>query len=399
MGLCTLCRTGAVVSLVDFGLQPLCNRYLATSVEAEYTHPLVLGQCKTCGLIQIMDPVPASELCPQYDWIVYREPEGHLDTLTEIISNLPGITHKSAICGVSRVDNSLLNRLVERGFQHVWRIEPERDLVVRESLHGTETIQARFDPQAATEIANLRGRPDIVVSRYIVEHAQDILKFLSALKALVSPHGYIVLEVPDCQRPMEKGDYSLVWEEHALYFTQRTFRHSLALGGFSLAHCESYYYPLQNALVGIGGPQRERTPYFPSQRDLEDEKERAQAWARGLTSKRDSLRRFLHEHRTRGNTALYGSGQLGCAFINLLELKKYIDIVVDDNAKKHGLFMPGSRLPICASSALLGEGISLCLMSVRPEIQEKVIRNHRVFLEQGGAFFSIFPDGPNPLPL
>ena len=399
MDLCLLCETEAVVGLIDFGLQPVCNRYLATTTEPEYLHPLVIGQCEACGLIQIVDPVPAEELSPRFDWITYGEPEGHLDGLADIISKLPGITRVSAICGISRTDDSLLERLVEQGFQNIWRIDPEGDLGVRGGLHGVETIQARFDARSATEIANQHGRPDVVVGRYILEHAQDIHKSLSALKTLVSPGGYVVLEVPDCQRPMEESDYSFVWEEHALYFTERTFRRSLAVGGFSLVHCESYYYPLQNALVGIGGSQPEAS-YLLSQNDLQEEKARGQEWACGLSTKRGDLRRFLRGYgKKRGNTALYGSGQLGCAFINLLELNGLIHIVVDDNDNKHGYFMPGSHLPIRAASALVQEEVSLCLMSVRPGIQEKLIRNHRAFLEQGGTFYSIFPDGPYQLPL
>ena len=398
MDLCLLCETEPVAGLIDFGLQPVCNRFLTTATEPEYLHRLVIGQCEACGLIQIIDPVPADELRPRFDWITYKEPEGHLDGLAEIISNLPGITQESVISGLSRTDDSLLDRLVEKGFQNVWSIDPEGDLGIRGCPYGVETIQARFDPDRAAQIADRRGNPDVVVGRYILEHAQDIRKFLRALKTLVNCRGYIVLEVPDCQRPMEERDYSFVWEEHIFYFTQRTFRHSFSVGGFSLAHCGSYYYPLQNALVGIGGSQSEATCLL-SRQNQQEEKTRGRAWAGGLTSKRESLRRFLRDNRQKGgSTALYGSGQLGCAFINLLKLKELINIVVDDNDNKHGYFMPGSHLPIRPASALLQEDISLCLMSVRPEIQEKLIRNHQGFLEQGGTFFSIFPDGPNALP-
>ena len=96
---------------------------------------------------------------------------------------------------------------------------------------------------------------------------------------------------------------------------------------------------------------------------------------------------------------MYGAAQRGCSFVNLLELSDHLDLVVDDNVRKHGFFMPGSRLPICQPSALLEGGRSLCLLAARPESQDAVIRTHKAFLDRAGIFLSIYPDGPSQLPV
>jgi hypothetical protein len=53
--------------------------------------------------------------------------------------------------------------------------------------------------------------------------------------------------------------------------------------------------------------------------------------------------------------------------------------------------MPGSRLPIVGSSALLDRDITLCLLSLNPIGEDKVIRNNQPFVDRGGVFASIFP--------
>lgn len=378
---------------IDFGWQPICSRFLSTGDEKEFTHRLAIGQCQTCGLIQIQDPVPAGELKPRLDWIVYNEPESHLDDLAARISCLAGITSESTVSGLSSVDDSLLKRLAGLGFRKQWRLEPQRDLGVAVFEPGVETIQSRLSPDVAGRIVDRLGKPDVVVARYILEHAQDIRPFLAALHALVNPHGYVVVEVPDCESGLENGDYSLIWEEHIFYYTATTFRHGFALAGFSVVQFESYRYGLQNALVIIATPRQDMSPPALSPDDLENENRRWRAAVLGFPDRRSTVQGALNEHRRLGRTiVLYGAAQHGCSFVNLLQLKDCIDFVVDDNVRKQGLFMPGSHLPIRQPSALSEEGAGLCLMATRPESQDNVRRAHQGFLDQGGGFLSIYPD-------
>ena len=68
-----------------------------------------------------------------------------------------------------------------------------------------------------------------------------------------------------------------------------------------------------------------------------------------------------------------------------------IEFIIDDNPHKRGLYMPGSHLPIVASSALLEHDITLCLLSLNPIGEENVIAKNAAFAEHGGTFASIFP--------
>ena len=78
-------------------------------------------------------------------------------------------------------------------------------------------------------------------------------------------------------------------------------------------------------------------------------------------------------------------------FINLFNLGKYINFVIDDNVNKQKHLMPGSKLQIKKSSALIDENIKLCLMSLNPNVEKNVIRKNKSFLKKGGKFISIFP--------
>ena len=88
---------------------------------------------------------------------------------------------------------------------------------------------------------------------------------------------------------------------------------------------------------------------------------------------------------------MLGAGHLCCAFVTFLQLQDYFEFVIDDNPNKQGLFMPGSRLPIYPSTALLEQDIKLCLLSLSPDSETKVVQKNQEFVEKGGTFASIFP--------
>ena len=130
---CLICKRENVLKILDLGKQPICNRFLKKADEKEYKHSMELGQCHTCGLIQLITPTPSEKLKPQYEWITYNEAEEHLDKLAKVIANLPGITKDSVISGLSFKDDSLLERLKNMGFHNLWRLSPKEDLSIEKT--------------------------------------------------------------------------------------------------------------------------------------------------------------------------------------------------------------------------------------------------------------------------
>jgi hypothetical protein len=398
---CIVCRNAELTRLVDVGPQPISNRFLRAPTDDEELFPIALRQCDGCGLVQIEQPVPARSLVAPYDWVTYSEPEGHLDELVDILLTLPGVGAGGITAGVSFKDDSMLARLARKGLQ-TWRIDLRRDLGVTDAHagHGVETIQDRLTPAIAADIARQRGRADVLLVRHILEHAALPLDFMNALKALARPGGYIVIEVPDCSRALDGCDYTTIWEEHTLYYTPETFHHSLRLGAFDVVRAENYPYPFENSLVAIARSNGTGAAAGVPDRTVARERARGAAFGRSFGACREHIRCVLDERRRRGGCiALFGAGHLACTWINVFGVQDAIDCVIDDNPHKRGLYMPGSKLPIVASSTLLERDISLCLLSLNPIGEQKVIEKNSTFVERGGRFASIFPGSARALTL
>lgn len=383
---CRGCGDDDARPVLDLGLQPLCNRFVSRPGDPEFLHPMVVGSCASCGLVQLIgELVPADEMRPRVDWITYREPEKHLDHLAQQVAELPGLTAGSTAVGVSFKDDSLLTRLRERLGARTYRLDASRDLGIKASGAGVETIQHHLNEVTASRIAHFRGRADIVVARHILEHAHEPHALVDALFQLARPGGYVLLEAPDCTRGLDHGDASTLWEEHAIYLTPGTFR-SLSYAS-RLETVLSLTIPSEPEGLVIGvfrrspdGIARERS----GGADLE----RGDRFAQRLQRLRRVAASQLRGH---GRVALFGAGHLGCTFVDLLDLKDAVEFFVDDHPQKRGRFMPGNHLPIRGSEELISRRPDLCFLSFAPESEQSVVGRNAPFLDGGGRFASIFP--------
>lgn len=391
---CYLCEKNAVTELISFGNQPVAHRFLRSNNEKEYLGPLVLSQCQQCALIQQPDPMPIHELKPRFEWLTRVEPERHLDDLVQEMTHLPGITKDSRVFGISWKEDTTIKRLNALGHLNTYRLQNE-DLGIVDRLSDVETIQAQLTFKQSQEIVKAKGRADIVISRHLIEHAFDIKELLRALKNLLKPNGYLILEIPDCQRSMETYDYSTIWEEHILYFTPATFKAMFSYGGFSLMKFIKEDYPLEHSYIGIAQAAEDLQPKLLDLQILSQELDRAKKFANQLVTRSKELKEYFVEYRKRhGKIAIFGAGHMCATFINLLRLKDCFEFVVDDNPHKRGMYMPGSKLPILNSSAILERDIKLCLLTLSPASEENVLKKNHDFVTRGGVFKSIFPANP-----
>ena len=84
--------------------------------------------------------MPLDAVRPIYDWLLYNEPEGHLDSVASTIKNLPGISVNSRFLGTTYKDESTLSRLNKLGLTNTNCIK-ETDLLNTSKPFGLETIQ------------------------------------------------------------------------------------------------------------------------------------------------------------------------------------------------------------------------------------------------------------------
>jgi len=237
------------------------------------------------------------------------------------------------------------------------------------------------------------------MDRHILEHVYDLPRFVSALRELVEPNGFIVFEVPDCTLAFERQDYTTLWEEHTLYFTKFTLMSLLAMHNFPVSFFHTYPYPFESSLVAVArnvpvleDSSKQLITGAEDEQTLAVELDRGRRFADGFSQTRSLAHQVLKEFRDRGQLAIFGAGHLASTFLALFELASYFSFVIDDNPHKVGSLLPGTELPICPSSILSDEQLALCLIGLNPMNEDKIVKTFSPQLTgSGGEFRSIFP--------
>ena len=390
---CTVCQSENLRSSVSFGKQPPSNRFLPSGVESlapEEFYPLNLGYCLQCDTLQLVDRMPIELVRPRYSWLVYNEPEEHLDDVVNKLTGLSNINTSSRFLGITYKDKSSLSRINRLGFPHTECIS-ENDLQCSTEPFGLETIQEILSSEGTTKrLREIYGRSELILVRHIIEHASDASNLIRSLRGLLKPDGYMMFELPDSKKIFRANNHAFIWEEHISYFTEESVGQLAKAVDAEIVWLKQFPYPYENSLVALfqfsDVKKTSAAPQTPksSASVLEN-------FAKGFDTSSEEWREKLQAHYKKGEkVAVFGAGHLAVKFINFYNLRGLIDCVIDDNPDKIAMTMPGSDIEVVPSAELLLRGIRLCISTLNPESEKKVRGKLTRFFDAGGDFVPAF---------
>jgi SAM-dependent methyltransferase len=344
---CPICseRTPAVLDR-PLEMPILMNRIYASAVEgrAAARGPLEFVACRRCGFTWNRAFNPAL--------IVYNEEyendqayspafRAHMSARAkDVIDSVPSteeISYLEVGCGQGRflgeVARSAGDRLrAAEGFDPAWRGEegvgPE----------GSRIYRRYFDIDT---VSLLHHSPNVVATRHTIEHVQDPIAFLRAIREALGQRSQarIWVETPCVSWILRNRAMHDFFYEHCSLFTENALAYALAAAGFaspSVTHVFGGQYLWGTAVAS------ENVEAMP----LETSTEHAFL----ETVRKEFINRWKREMEDAANVgkvALWGAGAKGVSFSLLIDPEqKMIDHVIDVNPGKQGHYLPGSGLRV-----------------------------------------------------
>jgi 2-polyprenyl-3-methyl-5-hydroxy-6-metoxy-1,4-benzoquinol methylase len=356
---CRLCGAELTRTFVDLGLSPLCESFVpATALEqGEVFYPLHVRICERCLLVQLPVYVGAEEIFSG-DYAYFSSYSdswvAHAQVFVERMVDQLGLGAESLVIEAASNDGYLLQHAVSRGIP-VLGIEPAGNVAEAARSKGVRTEVCFVGEANGQLLSQQYGKADLVIGNNVFAHVPDIVDFAKGLRALVADHGVVSLEFPHLLRLIERRQFDTIYHEHYSYLSLLTASRALTVAGLEVVDVDELGTHGGSLRVQARPVNAARAPSEAVARvlaaeqraGLHDVEGHAGFAAAVLAVKRD-LVDFLHQASRDGKSVVaYGAPGKGNTLLNHCGIRTdLLQYAVDRSPYKHGLYTPGTHIPI-----------------------------------------------------
>ena len=386
---CCLCGGKRFLPLLQLDDLPISHYLRKRADDPDPRFTVVFEACRDCGLLQIVEPIPAHLLYEQADTYTtgFQKPR-HLDDLitTAIARRDPG-----QVIDIGCNDGTLMGALARAGYGPVVGVEPNQVAAELARGQGHKVFTGFLDGETAGRIVAECGRFDAAYVRHVVEHVSDVERFFDAVRALLRPRGLLVLELPEVEQALRLGSPAILWEEHVSYYTQALAEYLLHRFGFTILDRRQYVFG--GGSFAFVAQLDDRPGRLADPPDPAATLELLHGFARRLREQSAAIRELASLAGQRGyQVVMYGAAPRSCLVVSTSGIAGMIDLVVDDREDIQDRLMPGTGRAVQALpkvAGTLGDKV-LCLLGVGSENEFKV--RSRIAAATGGepVFVSLF---------
>lgn len=355
---CRFCEARLTHTVVDLGMSPLCESFVRPERlhEMEPFYPLLVWVCDRCFLVQLEEFVSPEAIFTEYAYFSSYSTSWveHARRFADAAIDRFALSSESLVLEVASNDGYLLQHFVARGIPALG-IEPAKNVAEAAEERGVETIVDFFGRETARRLAQDGRRPDLVIGNNVLAQVPDLNDFVAGLATVLAQDGVVTLEFPHLLRLIEENQFDTIYHEHFSYFSFLTARRILAAHGlevFDVDELPTHGGSLRLYAQRDGGPRkrsdgveelarRERDLGFETLEPYGSFRDRVEETKRALLT-------FLIEAKRDGATvAGYGAPGKGNTLLNYCGIRTdLLEYTVDRNPYKHGLYLPGTHIPI-----------------------------------------------------
>ncbi len=397
---CRGCRSDACTSVLDLGRTPIADRLVPPERldEEDPVEELEVVLCGECGLAQLTRTVPPDVLFadgyPYYSSFspaLLQHARAHARELIETRN----LGRDSFVVEIASNDGYLLRNFQEHGIR-VLGIDPARGPVAAAREIGITTRETFFGRELARELAAEGERPQVVVANNVLAHVADLRGFVAGIAELLAPDGIASVEVPYVVDLVDHGELDTIYHQHLCYFSVAALTKLFAAEGLSLNRVTRQSIHGGSLRLQIGHRQ---APDETVTTLLEAEAKRgvnSGAFYERLRHTSEELRSalpaLLFDLKQRGHRiAGYGAAAKATTLMSVCSIDgALVDFIVDRNRHKHGMRMPGCRIPIAPVERLV-ESKSDFTMLFAWNFADEILDQQAEYVQRGGKFIVPIP--------
>jgi len=356
---CRACGAPVRETLVDLGMSPLCESYVAAEDvdRMEPFYPLHVFVCERCFLAQLREYVSAEAIFGEYAYFSSYSDSWlrHAEEFTAMTTARFGLGPKSRVVELASNDGYLLQYFVRAGIP-VLGVEPAANVARVAEERGVRTLVAFFGPDTARQLRSEGWSADLMVGNNVLAQVPDLNGFVAGIKIGLADHGVATLEFPHIVRMIEENQFDTIYHEHFSYFSLSTVASLFDRHGLTVFDVEELATHGGSLRVYARHAEDTTQPIGPRVGELLEREERLgvgtlgyyRTFAERVKETKRKLLEFLIDAKRRGKRVVgYGAPGKGNTLLNYCGIRTdFVDFTVDRNPYKQGRFLPGTHIPI-----------------------------------------------------
>lgn len=345
---CPICGCAEKMQIYRVENAPVVlNRLADTKAEAQATPTGILDfvGCNRCGFLwnRSFDAakVPYDEHY-ENDQTHSTAFRSHIDAMAARVHQAVATEKAANIVEVGCGQAVFLRILAERSGANLHQMVGFDPSFRSDHLLGTANIRVHREYFDGQSVAKLELTPSVVISRHTIEHVDDPVAFLKAIRSGIGDtSARLFIETPDVSWVLERGEIEDFFYEHCSLFNPYSMELALKVAGFTPVAITGVFDGQYMWAEAVAGSEEVASP--ASSVEFPD-----------IMAGRDAfIREWKSLIATGAPAVVWGAGAKGVSFCALVdEEAQHIAAVVDVNPAKQGKFMPLTGHQVLAPNAL-----------------------------------------------
>ncbi len=356
---CRFCGAQLNHRVVDLGMSPLCESYVASEDldRMEPFYPLHVWVCDRCFLVQLNEYVAAEDIFTEYAYFSSFSSSWlqHAEDYVAMITERLGLGPDSFVVELASNDGYLLQYFVERGIPCLG-IEPAANVAASAVERGVPTDVSFFGAEHARKMAAEGHLADLMLGNNVLAQVPDLNDFVAGIPTILKPGGTVTIEFPHLLRLLEENQFDTIYHEHYCYFSLISAEAIFAGHGMTIFDVEELW--THGGSLRIYARHAADTSRPVSDRVIELRAGEEAAGFREVATytrfeeqvraTKRTLLALLSEIKEDGKRIVgYGAPGKGNTLLNYCGIRTdFIDFTVDRNPYKQGRYLPGTHIPI-----------------------------------------------------
>lgn len=339
---CLACGSEKLEASLNLGDQPLANNFKKNISDIQDKFPLGLHLCTECYHLQLTHTVNPAIIYENYLYV-----SGTSKTLKDYSDWFANCVDETIIKKTYNIldigcnDGTQLDSFKTLGYK-THGIDPAKN-IFETSSKKHNVMCDYFGPHL---IGRILGEFDAIVAQNVCAHNPNPLTFLETCRELMSDHTLLFVQTSQADMVLN-NEFDTIYHEHINFFNINSMNELSKRAKLNLVTV--FKTPVHgNSYVFVFSKTESRKFYIQNLIDMEKElllSSTYRNWEKTVCVNMQILKDTMQTYRDKGYKLVgYGAAAKGNTLLNFIDLK--LDMIVDDNPMKQGLFTPGTSAPV-----------------------------------------------------